>query len=117
MLSINPHMHLIGKTFWAFALKPNGDTIPLIRIKKWDFRWQYYYTFKNPVKLEAGTTIKVIGLYDNTVSNPNNPFHPPRTVTQGNGVESMKTSEEMFQFIFTYMDYRNGDEKIDLERH
>lgn len=116
MLSINPHMHLIGKTFWAFALKPNGDTIPLIRIKKWDFRWQYYYTFKNPVKLEAGTTIKVIGLYDNTVSNPNNPFHPPRTVTQGNGVESMKTSEEMFQFIFTYMDYRNGDEKIDLGR-
>lgn len=116
MLSINPHMHLIGKTFWAFALKPNGDTIPLIRIKKWDFRWQYYYTFKHPVKLEAGTTIKVLGTYDNTVSNPNNPFHPPKTITQGDGVESMKTSEEMFQFIFTYMQYKEGDEKIDLER-
>lgn len=116
MLSLNPHMHLVGKTFWAFALKPNGDTIQLIRINKWDFRWQYYYTFKHPVKLEAGTTIHVYGIYDNTNKNPNNPYHPPQAITQGNGVESMKTTEEMFQFIFTYMPYKNGDEKIDLER-
>jgi thioredoxin-related protein len=116
MLSVNPHMHLIGKTFWAFALKPNGDTIPLIRINKWDFRWQYYYTFKHPVKLEKGSSIHVYGSFDNTNQNPNNPFHPPQSITQGNGVESMKTSEEMFQFIYTYMGYKEGDEKIDLER-
>lgn len=116
LLSVNPHMHLVGKTFWAFALQPNGDTIPLIRIKKWDFRWQYYYTYKHPVKLESGVTIHVYGTYDNTAANPNNPYHPPQTITQGNGVESMKTTEEMFQFIFTYMPYKEGDEKIDLER-
>lgn len=116
LLSVNPHMHLIGKSFWAFALKQNGDTIPLIRIRKWDFRWQYYYTYKNPIKLETGTAIHVYGVYDNTEKNPNNPFHPPKTITQGNGVESMKTSEEMFQFIFSFMPYRNGDENIDLER-
>jgi len=116
MLSINPHMHQVGKTFWAFGLKQNRDTVPLIRINKWDFRWQYYYTFKHPVKLEAGTTVHVYGIYDNTNKNPNNPFHPPRTITQGNGVESMKTTEEMFQFIFTYMPYKDGDEKIELER-
>lgn len=116
MLSVNPHMHLAGKSYVAYALQPNGDTVHLIRINKWDFRWQYYYTFKHPVKLDAGATIHVYGTYDNTVNNPNNPFHPPRTITQGNGVESMKTSEEMFQFIFTYMLYKPGDEKIDLER-
>lgn len=116
VLSVNPHMHLVGKTFWAFALKQNGDTVPLIKIKKWDFRWQYYYTYKHPVKLDAGTTIHVYGIYDNTTENPNNPYHPPRVITQGNGVESMKTTEEMFQFIFTYMPYKDGDEKIDLER-
>lgn len=116
ILSVNPHMHLIGKTFWAFALSPKGDTVPLIRIKNWDFKWQYYYTYKHPVKLEAGSTIHVYGVYDNTNKNPNNPYHPPRTITQGNGVESMKTTEEMFQFIFTYMPYKEGDEKIDLER-
>lgn len=116
ILSVNPHMHLLGKTFWAFALKPNGDTIPLIKIKKWDFRWQYYYTYKHPVKLEAGTSIHVYGSYDNTSDNPNNPNRPPQTVTHGNGVESMKTTEEMFQFIFTYLPYKNGDELIDMER-
>lgn len=116
LLSVNPHMHLIGKTFVAFAIKPGGDTVPLIRIRKWDFRWQYYYTFKHPVVLEAGTRIHVYGTYDNTNNNVNNPFHPPRTITQGNGVESMKTTEEMFQFIYTYMAYRQGDETIDLER-
>lgn len=116
LLSVNPHMHLIGKTYWAFAIKPEGDTIPIIRINRWDFRWQYYYTFKHPLKLDAGTTIKVIGTYDNTSKNPNNPFYPPKTITQGNGVESMKTTEEMFQFIFTYMPYKQGDELIDLER-
>ncbi|MDX2174055.1 MAG: hypothetical protein SFY56_13210 [Bacteroidota bacterium] len=116
LLSVNPHMHLIGKTFWAFALKPNGDTIPLIKINKWDFRWQYYYTFLHPLKLEAGTTIKVIGTYDNTNQNPNNPYHPPQTITQGNGIESMQTTEEMFQFIFTYVLYKEGDEKINLEK-
>lgn len=116
MLSVNPHMHLIGKSFWAFALKPNGDTIPIIKINKWDFRWQYYYTFKHPLVLEKSTTIKVIGTYDNTSKNINNPYNPPQTITQGNGVESMKTTEEMFQFIFTYMPYKVGDEKINLER-
>lgn len=115
MLSINPHMHLIGKIFWAFALKPNGDTIPLIKINKWDFRWQYYYTFKHPVKLERGCTIFVFGTFDNTTKNPNNPFSPPQSITQGNGVESMKTTEEMFQFIYTYVPYKAGDEAIDLD--
>jgi hypothetical protein len=116
LVSVNPHMHLIGKSFLAFALTSKGDTIPLIKIKKWDFRWQYYYTYKHPVKLEVGTTIHVYGEYDNTVANSNNPFHPPQTIIQGNGVESMKTSEEMFQFIFTYVFYQEGDEKIDLQR-
>jgi hypothetical protein len=109
-------MHLIGKTFWAFALSPYGDTIPLIKIKKWDFRWQYYYTFKNPVKLIQGSSIHVFGEFDNTKNNLNNPFHPPQNISQGSGAESMKTTEEMFQFIMSYVPYKNGDEKIDLER-
>ena len=114
ILSINPHMHLLGKSFWAFALTPAGDTIPLIKINKWDFRWQYYYTFKNPVIIKKGTVIHVYGTFDNTAQNPNNPNHPPKLVWQGEGVRSMQTTEEMFQFIFTYMPYQTGDEKMDL---
>jgi hypothetical protein len=116
ILSVNPHMHLIGKSFVAYAINPNGDTLPLIRIQKWDFRWQYYYTYKHPVKIEAGSTIHVYGTFDNTPANPFNPYSPPKTITQGNGIESMKTTDEMFQFIFTYLPYKTGDETIRLER-
>lgn len=114
ILSVNPHMHLLGKSFWAFAVQRNGDTIPLIKINKWDFRWQYYYTYAHPLKIPAGTTIHAYGTFDNTDKNSFNPNKPPKVVTQGEGVRSMQTTEEMFQFIFTYLPYQKGDEKMDL---
>ena len=115
ILSVNPHMHLLGKKFLAYAIKPDGDTIRLIRINNWDFKWQYYYTFKNPVVIPMGSTIYAYGTYDNTDKNPNNPFHPPREIKERNDLFSMSTTEEMFQFIFTYMSYKPGDEKLDIE--
>ncbi|MBL0046609.1 MAG: hypothetical protein IPP32_00690 [Bacteroidetes bacterium] len=113
ILTINPHMHLLGKKFWAFAVQTNGDTIPLIKINKWDFRWQYFYTFKKMVKIPEGAVIYVYGTFDNTRNNPLNPFHPPRTVSEREG--SMRTTDEMFQFIITYLPYQKGDENISLQ--
>lgn len=113
ILTINPHMHLLGKSFWAYAVTLAGDTIPLIKINKWDFRWQYFYTFKKMIKIPRGSTIHAVGVYDNTRKNPNNPFSPPRIVAEREG--SMRTSDEMFQFIITYLPYQPGDENISLE--
>ena len=45
ILTINPHMHLLGKSFKAYAVTTKNDTIPLIKIDDWNFRWQYFYTF------------------------------------------------------------------------
>ena len=112
ILTINPHMHLLGKSFLAYAVTLQGDTIPLIRIKKWDFRWQYFYTFKKMLKIPRGATIHTEGVYDNTRHNPNNPFSPPRLVAEREG--SMRASDEMFQFIITYLPYQSGDENISL---
>jgi Copper type II ascorbate-dependent monooxygenase, C-terminal domain len=114
ILTVNPHMHLLGKTFWAYAVSLKGDTIPLIKINKWDFRWQYFYTFKKMVKIPKGSTIHTVGVFDNTRENPNNPFSPPQLVSEREG--SMRTSDEMFQFIVTYLPYMNGDENISLDR-
>lgn len=113
LLTINPHMHLLGKSFWAYAITNQNDTIPLIRIKKWDFRWQYFYTFEKMVKIPAGATIIVEGVFDNTRNNPNNPFSPPRLVAEREG--SMRTEDEMFQFIVTYLPYQTGDENTSLK--
>jgi len=114
VLTINPHMHLLGKRFWAYAIKPDGDTIKMIRINKWDFRWQYFYTYKKMMYLPAGTTIYAFVEYDNTINNPLNPNHPPKTVEGHDG--SMRTTDEMFQFIITYLPYQEGDENISLEK-
>lgn len=114
VLTVNPHMHLLGQKFWAYAITQQGDTIPMIRINKWDFRWQYFYTYKKMLHVPRGATIHVEAIYDNTTNNPNNPFNPPRVVAEREG--SMRTSDEMLQFIITYLPYESGDENISLEK-
>lgn len=113
MLAVNPHMHLLGKSFKAFALTPSKDTIPLISIPDWDFRWQYYYTFPQMVHIPGGSSIEVVAVFDNTVDNPFQPFDPPQVVSDHKG--SMKTTEEMLQFIFAFIPYQPGDENISLK--
>jgi hypothetical protein len=117
IVTINPHLHLLGKSFFAFAIKPNGDTVRLIRIPQWDFRWQYFYTFKTMVHLPAGSVIIAEAVFDNTTSNPNNPNNPPKQVGERLqfGGASMRATDEMFQFIVTYTMYRKGDETLSLE--
>jgi hypothetical protein len=111
--TIVPHMHLIGKKFTAYAVTPQSDTIPLIRINNWDFRWQYFYKCKTLLKIPAGSKIRAEGVYDNTEQNPNNPFYPPQLIRDRKG--SMRTTDEMFQLIFNYLEYKDGDENISLE--
>ncbi len=113
LVTINPHMHLLGKSFLAYAVTSAGDTIPLVKIRKWDFRWQYFYTFKKMLRIPAGSTIVAEGWFDNTRNNPNNPFSPPREITGLGG--SMRTTDEMFQLILTFLPYEAGDENISLE--
>ncbi len=118
ILTVNPHMHLIGKSFKAYALKPNGDTVQLISIPKWQFRWQYFYTYQYPQRIPKGSVIIVEAEFDNTAKNPNNPFNPPKDIGErmDKGGASMRTTDEMLQFIVTYMPYKKGDENIDLSK-
>lgn len=113
VLTVNPHMHLLGQEIKAFAVSPNlSDTIPLIHIPKWDFRWQYFYTYEQMLKIPTGYTVSVQAIFDNTSENPNNPFFPPKTLRESG--RHMKTTDEMFQFFITYVPYKKGDELINL---
>ena len=118
ILTINPHMHLLGKSFKAYAVSSKNDTIPLIKINNWNFRWQYFYTFPKMIKIPAYSEIIVEAEFDNTIENIDNPFNPPKKISEKNwgiGRGSMKTTDEMLQFIITYIPYENGDEKISLK--
>jgi hypothetical protein len=116
VLTINPHMHLLGKSFKAYALQPSGDTIRLIHIPRWDFRWQYFYTFPTMLKIPKGSVIYVEAEFDNTIDNPNNPNNPPKEVKERYefGGAGMRTTDEMLQFIITWLPYQTGDENISL---
>ncbi|MCB0854068.1 MAG: hypothetical protein KDD63_17705 [Bacteroidetes bacterium] len=113
LLTLNPHMHLLGKTFLAYAVTQENDTIPLIKIQQWDFRWQYFYTFPYMQHIPKGAVIIVEATFDNTADNPFNPFDPPQVIAERNG--SMRTTDEMLQFIITYVPYQEGDEGIRLD--
>lgn len=113
LLTVNPHMHLLGKSFTAYALPPDGDTIPLVRIPQWNFRWQYFYTFPTMLPLPAGTLIVVEATMDNTRDNPDNAYDPPRTVREP-PEGSMRTTDEMLQFIVTYTEFQPGDDTVSL---
>jgi hypothetical protein len=112
ILTVNPHMHLLGKSIKAFAITNKMDTIPLINIPEWNFRWQFFYTYPYMIKIPKGSVIFVEAVFDNTLDNPENPFNPPRLIRERKG--SMGTTDEMFQFIITYLPYEKGDELISL---
>lgn len=114
ILAVNPHMHLLGQSFWAYAVTPFKDTIPLIRIPKWNFNQQYYYIYRKPIHIPKGSLIIAQGTYNNTSANPYNPNYPPITVKEGDGFHSMKTTDEMFQFFFQYMIYKLGDDTLSI---
>ena len=93
LMSIYPHMHLLGKHMECYAVTPTNDTINLVRINQWDFEWQGAYLYRKFLKIPAGSIIYAFGSYDNTVS-PTNPN--PSTVQSG-----LNTDDEMFVFYFS----------------
>jgi len=52
---------------------PDGREETLLHVPKYDFNWQRPYELAHPVKIPAGSTIKAIAVYDNSVANRMNP--------------------------------------------
>jgi hypothetical protein len=106
-----PHMHMLGKSFKAYAVSPAKDTIPLVFIPQWDYKWQELYRMKQLTYIPAGSVLVMEGLYDNTKDNPLNPNNPPQVILPTKNMESTK---EMFTLLMIYVPYEAGDESIKL---
>ncbi|HTE07435.1 MAG TPA: cytochrome c [Flavitalea sp.] len=111
VLYIWPHMHLLGKEFRAYAISPEADTIPLVHIPQWDFRWQEIYRVEKLIKVPRGSVIHIEGDYDNTADNPMNPNDPPEGIFSWG---DMKTNQEMLTLILVFLPYKKGDEALDI---
>lgn len=105
LISMLPHMHLVGKEMKLTATLPDGTVQPLIWIDDWNFYAQDNYVFHEPVRLPKGTRLDVLSRYDNTAENPLNPSKPPQRVFFGNG-----STDEMCFGIFQLIVDHPGEE-------
>lgn len=96
VLAFLPHMHLRGKAFQYRAAWPDGRQETLLNIPRYDFNWQLQYRLSEPLTVPAGTTLEVVGWFDNSARNPANP-DPERTVGWG-----PQTYDEM---LLGYVEY------------
>lgn len=87
---IAPHMHLLGKNISVEASFADGSETCLIDIPRWDFNWQRFYQYPEPIRVGGGTTLTLRARYDNSTDNPNNPSNPPMDVGWGEA-----TTDEM----------------------
>jgi hypothetical protein len=70
---IFPHTHVRGKR-WNYTLAlPDGTMKPLLSVPKYDFNWQTYYMFKEPLDIPKGSRILSSAWYDNSPANRSNP--------------------------------------------
>ena len=86
----SPGRTATGPSISSSATFSAGTKRPLIYIDNWDFKWQGFYTFSEPVPLPSGASVQLSAIYDNSESNPNNPNNPLIPVRWGEG-----TNDEM----------------------
>ncbi len=94
-ISVLPHMHLLGKEIRMDKISAAGAETPMVYIDDWDFDWQDWYTYVDPVLLDLSDTLRVRAWYDNSAANPRNPNNPPQPVGWGD-----RTTDEMCLVFF-----------------
>ena len=105
LYGLSPHMHLRGKDATYVLTYPDGTEEILLSVPKYDFNWQLHYELKEPKKIPAGSTMKSVGHFDNSVRNRYNPA-PDREVYWAE-----QSWDEMFN---SFMEY--SIDKLDLTK-
>lgn len=107
--AIRPHFHLRGKSFRLEIVERDPDTdeitstTPILTVPVFDPGWQRTYELETPLPLAAGAELRVVGHFDNSAMNPNNP-NPNLEVSWG-----QQTTDEMFSTRFKYRLVPNKD--------
>jgi Flp pilus assembly protein TadD len=106
-VSIYPHAHYLATRMDGSATLPDGRVTPLLSIPRWNIRWQDQYRYRTPVTLPRGTTLRMRFVYDNSATNPNNRFTPPRRIQWG-----PLSTDEMGALWLEVVPARNEDAAI-----
>ncbi len=84
-----PHTHVRGRKWEYVLLLPDGTKRTILSVPRYDFNWQTYYMFREPLQVPRGAKIVSTAWYDNSAANKANP-DPTVNVTWGD-----QTWEEM----------------------
>ena len=82
LASLHPHMHGRGKDFEYRVVYPTGESETLLKVPRYNWHWQLWYTLATPLVLPKGTKIECTAHYDNSPNNPDN-ADPTKEVTWG----------------------------------
>jgi hypothetical protein len=68
-----PHTHVRGKR-WSYELElPDGTKRSILSVPRYDFNWQTYYMYQQPMQIPKGARIRSTAWYDNSAANRSNP--------------------------------------------
>jgi hypothetical protein len=68
-----PHTHVRGKRWHYELVLPDGSSRTLLSVPRYDFNWQTYYMFREPVEVPRGARLVSSAWYDNSAANRANP--------------------------------------------
>jgi hypothetical protein len=100
VVSVTPHMHMLGTHERATLTHPSGDTECLVD-SKWNFDWQRTYTYDAPIEdlplFDAASNVMVSCHWDNTFANTNLPrlLHDANVVAPYDVQLGLNTTDEM----------------------
>ena len=93
---VRARMNFRGKRMKFVVENPDGQIRELFSVPAYNYGWQPHYQLDEAVPVAAGSILRVMGAFDNSVSNPSNP-DPGKEVTFG-----LESWEEMFTGYFTF---------------
>jgi hypothetical protein len=68
-----PHTHVRGRKWEYVLVLPDGSRKTILSVPRYDFNWQTYYMFKEPLAVPKGAKILSTAWYDNSAGNRSNP--------------------------------------------
>jgi len=93
---VRARMNFRGKRMKFVVENPQGQIRELFSVPAYNYGWQPDYLLDETEPVVAGSILRVIGAFDNSISNPSNP-DPSKEVTFG-----LESWEEMFTGYFTF---------------
>ncbi|MGE3263261.1 MAG: redoxin family protein [Bacteriovoracia bacterium] len=94
------HMHKRGQKITLSAINPDGEETRVFSIPKFVYNSNKSYILKPFVRIKAGTTLRLTGVYDNSDTNPNK-IDTNVAVSQGPDPDNQ-------EMLFAALDYQDA---------